>query len=107
MCEIVQDFGSSAKNILTPRRKAIERIFNKFDARGDGVVDMGALNQKKNSNKTPRTPRSARGDTENQLTALEGIAIKMSQVRKRLKVGEIVDWSSTWACLIEQVPRLV
>ena len=32
------DFASSAKSILTPRRKAIERIFKKFDNRGDGIV---------------------------------------------------------------------
>ena len=38
------EFASSAKSILTPRRKAIERVFKKLDSAGEGALHSQVLN---------------------------------------------------------------
>jgi hypothetical protein len=90
------DFSSLAKNILTPRRKAIERVFSKFDAAGDGTVlarDLclstraGAL--KNNGSKTPRSRTPRAGGTGSSgaggASTLENIFGKLEDVERRLK----------------------
>jgi hypothetical protein len=88
------DFSSSAKSILTPRRKAIERVFSKFDTASDGTVlarDLcrstraGAL--KNNGSKTPRsrTPRAGESSGAGGASTLENIFGKLEDVERRLK----------------------
>jgi len=85
-----QAFASSAKGILTPRRRAIERMFRKLDSGSDGTVLISSLvgNDVRRESKTPRgggggkTPRAAGGRRE---YALENISNKLKDVSKRLK----------------------
>ena len=82
-----QAFASSAKSILTPRRRAIERMFRKHDSGGEGTVLISSFlgNDTRRESKTPRGEGGGKTPRGGRQYALENISNKLKDVCKRLK----------------------